>query len=119
MSYFLVFLILLPDLKHRGGEDCLYTVFLGEAGAAPTSSDSDSDPHNRNTAEPASVPSCCLSKAAVRACLWSSFSSAAIQINVSLSTADKPEMLWHPGQAHERRSHHVLLLPHSISETWA
>lgn len=95
-----------------------YTAFLGEGEAAPTSSDSAGfRPPNRNLAEPAPVPSCCPSKATLGACVWSS--SAAIQINVSPSTADKPEMLWHSGQAHECCSHHVCLLPHSISETWA
>lgn len=77
----------------------------------------DSDPPNRNTAEPASVPSCCLCKATVGACVCGA---------VSHQLQSRPKSVF-PLLTNQRcsgtragtwtRQPHVLLLPHSLSET--
>lgn len=99
MSYFLVFLILLPDLKHRGGTDCLYTAFLGEAEAVPTSPDCWIQTPLTGTLQnqPLSPPAAFARLLLVPVCV-EQFLISCNPDQCQFPTADKPEMLWHQGR---------------------
>lgn len=64
----------------------------------------DSDPPNGNTAEPASVPSCCLCKATVGACVCGAVSHQLQSRPMSVSHCWQTRDALAPGQAHEHGS---------------
>lgn len=107
MSYFLVFLILLPDLKHKrwGGKDHVYTAFPKKAKPVPYRHDPPTShcfrppQTQRLWSQPVSPPAAFPGPQFVPVSVQNSFLSSAIQINVSLLAADNPEILWHPGPA--------------------
>lgn len=77
----------------------------------------DSDPPNGNTAEPASVPSCCLCKATVGACVCGAVSHQLQSRPMSVLPLLTNQRCSGTRAGTPTRRPHVLLLPHSLSET--